>query len=185
MNTIKQNAHMITRLIITHIAMSVFGLVMFMATNLQKPATIMLFTSIASFAFFCVLSYTTMWEFGAKDKPAYDAGRRTNAAKCGFLVSLTAEAFWIVLAIAYAIIAYFDINIASIIYVVEIFTTCFSTGIHVFLTNEVLPKDSALTPLVIAGVYICSSLIVSLVNMFGYVLGTKDITIIPRKTAKK
>lgn len=186
MKLFKENGHMITRAIITHIAMSVFGLVLFMATNLQKPPTLMLLASAFSFVFFCVLSYTTMWEFGAKDKPAYDAGRRTGATKCGFLVSLAAEGIWILLAVIYAIVACFDVNIASIIYVFEFLTTCFSTGIEVYIKNFLLPKDSAFTPFVVAGVYILSSLIVSCVNAVGYTLGTKEIKIFPGKnTAKK
>ncbi len=185
MNFIKENTSKITRLIITHIAMSIFGLALFFTTNVMQPPTIMLIASIFSAVFYAAIVYSTMWEFGAKDKPAFDTGRLTNAGGRGFCAAIIAEVFWIILAIAYVIIAHFDINIASMIYVVEFLTSCCFTGIEVYIKNYVLANGSAFTPFVVAAVYILGSVFIAFVGMFGYVLGTKDMTIIPKKTNTK
>lgn len=60
------------RLFVTHIGMAVFGFVLFLTTNQQSKA-LMLAAGIFSAAFYAVLSYITMWEAGAKDKPRLDA----------------------------------------------------------------------------------------------------------------
>lgn len=184
MKFFKDNGSMIIRFIITHIGMSVFGLVMFFTTNMQGN-TIMLLATLFSAVFYCVIVYTTMWEYGAKDKPAYDAGRRFGAGKCGFFTALSAEAIWIVLALLYLICSYISSDASLICYTVLFLSDSCFTGIEVFIKNGVL-KDSSLTPYMIAGTYIIGSLLVSVVSAFGYVLGSKDITIIPKKsTAKK
>ena len=185
MNLIKENMTKISRLLITHVAMSVFGLALFFTTNLMQPPYIMLIASLGSAVFFSVIVYTTMWEYGAKDKPAYDARRLENAPLRGFVTAFFAEAFWIVLALAYAIVATFNTNVASMIYVVEFLTSCCFTGIEVYLKNFVLSDGSSATPFVVAGVYILGSLITSVSGMLGYILGTKDITIIPKKNNTK
>lgn len=185
MKFIKENMPKISRLMITHIAMSVFGLSLFFTTNLMEPPYIMLLAGIASAVFFAAIVYTTMWEFGAKDKPAFDAGRLNKASTIGLLSSLAGESIWIILAILYAVIAMFNINIASIIYVIEFLTSCCFTGIEVYIKNYVLTAGNSATPLVVAAVYILGSLFISVFGMFGYILGTKDITIIPRKSKGK
>lgn len=181
MKFLKDNSSMIIRLIITHIAMSIFGLALFLSTNLMQPPTIMLIASIFSAIFYAVIVYTTMWEFGAKDKAAFDAGRLSGAGKRGFFSSIAAETIWFLLAIAYVCLSQFDVNIASIVYVVEFLTSCCFTGIEVYLKNYVT-HESVFT---VAAVYVVGSLIVSAVSAFGYVLGTKDITIIPKKANNK
>lgn len=183
MKFLKDNASMIIRFIITHIGMSVFGLVMFFTTN-QQGTTVMLLATLFSAVFYCIIVYTTMWEYGAKDKPAYDAGRREGAGKCGFLTALTAESIWIVLALVYLICSQVAENASLICYTVLFLSDSCFTGIEVFIKNSVL-KGSTFTPYMIAGTYIIGSLIVSAVSAFGYVLGTKDITIIPKKANAK
>lgn len=185
MKLIKETSSMIYRLIITHIAMSIFGLVLFFSTNMMEPKLLMLAASIFSACFFAVIVYSTMWDLGAKDKAAFDGGRLENPAKRGFVAALTAEAFWIVLAIAYVVVAQFNVNVASMIYVVEFLSSCCFTGIEVYLKNFVLAEGSLVTPYVVGAVYILGSLIISGVGTFGYVLGCKDMTIVPKKTNTK
>lgn len=179
MKFFKDNTSMISRMIITHIGMAVFGLVLFLATNLQGEK-IMLLAGAFSAIFYGVIVYTTMWEYGAKDKPAFDAGRLEKAGKRGFLTCLVAEAIFILVAIVYFVCSFFDAanGVATVCYVIEIlFSSCF-TGIMLFV------KNTFNTDMVIAPIYILGSLIISLVGAFGYVLGTKDLTIIPKKNKK-
>ncbi len=179
MKFFKDNASMISRMIITHIGMAVFGLVLFLATNLQGEK-IMLLAGAFSAIFYGVIVYTTMWEYGAKDKPAFDAGRLEKAGKRGFLTCLTAEAIFILVAIVYFVCSFFEATngVATVCYIVEILLNSCFTGIMLFV------KNTFNTDMVIAPIYILGSLIISLVGAFGYVLGTKDLTIIPKKNKK-
>ncbi len=187
MSFFKDNLQKINRMIITHIAMSIFGLSIFLATNQMDK--LMLPASIFSVVFYAVIVYTTMWEYGAKDKPAYDAGRKLNAGGTGFKICFFAELFWIVLAIAFAVSSQFDTslaaNVSTVVYFVEFLSSSCFTGIEVFIKNSVLKEGSAIAPLAVSGVYILGSLIISAAGAFGYVLGTKDITIIPKKNKSK
>lgn len=179
MKFLKDNASMISRMIITHIGMAVFGLVLFLATN-QQGEKIMLLAGVFSAVFYGVIVYTTMWEYGAKDKPAFDAGRLEKAGKRGFLTCLAAETVFILVAILYLVCSFFEgaNGVATACYVIEIlFNSCF-TGIMLFV------KNTLNTDIVIAPVYIAGSVIISAVGAFGYVLGTKDLTIIPKKNKK-
>lgn len=185
MKLIKETSSIIYRLIITHIAMSIFGLVLFFSTNMMEPKLIMLAAGAFSACFYAVIVYSTMWDLGAKDKAAFDGGRLESPGKRGLVAALTAEAFWIVLAIAYMIVAQFNVNVASMIYLVEFLTSCCFTAIEVYIKNWVLAEGSLLTPYIVGAVYIIGSLIIACVGAFGYVLGCKDLTIVPKKPNTK
>ncbi len=180
MKFLKDNASMISRMIITHIGMAVFGLVLFLATNLQG-AKIMLLAGVFSAVFYGVIVYTTMWEYGAKDKAAFDAGRLKNAARRGFFTCLTAEAVFILVAIVYFVCSYFEAanGVATVCYIIEILLNSCFTGIMLFIKNA-LTSDWVIAP-----VYVLGSVMISAVGAFGYVLGSKDLKIIPKKSDKK
>ncbi len=180
MKFLKNSSSMISRMIITHIGMAVFGLVMFLATNLRGSG-IMLLAGVFSAVFYAVIVYTTMWEYGAKDKPAFDGGRLEKAGKRGFFICLAAEAVFIVIALIYFVCNFFEATngVAITCYTLEVlFNSCF-TGIMLYI------KNALSTELVIAPVYILGSIIISAIGAFGYVLGTKDLKIIPTKKSEK
>lgn len=185
MQFLRDNGSMVSRLVITHIAMSIFGLVLFGATN-QQDATLMLAASIFSVIFYAVIVYTTMWEYGAKDKPAFDAERKKGAWKCGFLVSMIAEGFWFLL----SILSMFEVFAESVkpfsrvCYVILILTHSCFTGIETFIRNSFeISKDARFW---LAFLYIAGSVLISLAAATGYLFGTKELRIIPKKnTAKK
>ncbi len=179
MKFLKDNASMISRMLITHIGMAVFGLVLFLATNLQGEK-IMLLAGAFSAAFYGVIVYTTMWEYGAKDKPAFDAGRLEKAWNKGFFTCLVAELVFILVAVIYFVCSFFDgaNTVATVCYVIEILLNSCFTGIMLFV------KNTLGTDIVIAPMYILGSVVISLVGAFGYVLGTKDLRIIPKKAQK-
>ena len=180
MNFFKDSGSMIYRMIITHIGMAVFGLVLFLATNL-KGNMIMLLAGLFSAGFYAVIVYTTMWEFGAKDKAAFDAGRRTGAGKRGFFTCLTAELVFIAVAVVYFVCSFFEgaNAVATTCYTIEIVLNSCFTGIMLFI------KNTAGTDAFIAPVYILGSVLISAIGAFGYVLGTKDLTIVPKKANNK
>ena len=102
MKFFKENSSMIIRLIITHIGMAAFGAVMFLSTN-QQGDGVMLAASIFSAIFYAIIVYSTMWEYGNKDKPAIDGGRLACKPGRGFWVSLSAEAIAMLLVVVFLI----------------------------------------------------------------------------------
>ncbi len=194
MNFFKDNSSKIARLIITHIAMSIFGLALGFSIVGTTAPSMQLVISICCLIFYAVIVYTTMWEFGAKDKPAFDAGRQSNAFFNGLIVSLCAEALFIIIAAAYAISAFFGEtsylagNICFIGNITLWLTGGFFTGAMSFIesTMKSMALDgSAINHLIRALVYIFGSLFVSLFSGIGYLLGTRDISIIPKKKNTK
>ena len=184
MKFFKENSSMIIRLIITHIGMAAFGAVMFLSTN-QQGDGIMLAASIFSAVFYAVIVYSTMWEYGNKDKPAIDAGRMQCKISQGFLASLSAEAIAMLLVVVFLICSFLKesntmaANIYGSSYIIlTLLDSCF-TGIVIFLRHKL---DSSL---LIAGIYLFGSVVISVASMLGYLAGTKDIRIIPQKNQAK
>ena len=169
---------------ITHIGMAAFGAVLFLSTNLHGDM-IMLTASILSAVFYAVIVYTTMWEYGNKDKPAIDAGRMESKGSKGFFASLTAEAISLLLVVLFFVCSFAkgadalaaDIYGASYI-ILTLLDSCF-TGIVIFLRHKVE------SDLLIALVYLLGSLFISGASAFGYLAGTKDIHILPQRTVAK
>lgn len=180
MNFFKANITVMMRLLITHIGMAVFGLVVFGATNMMGDAT-MLFTGVLSAAFYAVLVYTTMWEYGAKDKPAIDGGRLKNGVLHGFWVSLLAESPFILLAVLYMLGTCVEsiASVGAVCYTLLVMLHSCFTGIAMFV-RKVLELEMLVGP-----IYILSSIFLSLVAAFGYRMGAKEQRILPQKNTKK
>ena len=182
MNFLKENSSIVYRLLITHIAMAVFGLVVFLWTNLSGD-TVMLAASILSAVFYAALVYTTMWEFGAKDKPAIDGGRMPLHMGKGFFLSLAAEAFFLLLVVLFFVCSFLKsesgaaADIYGVAYILlNLLDSCF-TGIVIFFRHKV--ESDCL----IAVIYLLGSLFVSAVSALGYIAGAKELYILPQKKA--
>lgn len=185
MNFWKQNSSMIIRLIITHIGMAAFGTVLFLST-IQMGDGIRLAAGIFSAVFYAVIVYTTMWEYGFKDKSAIDAGRLQSGAGRGFLVSLTAESVSIILVLAYLVSSFFGesnaitAQISFVSYCILILLDSCFTGIMLFVHDRIASEFA------IAIVFLLGSLFISACSAFGYAAGTRELHIFPKKnTAKK
>lgn len=184
MTFVKENSSIISRLIITHLGMAAFGAVLFLATNLKGDG-IMLLASILSTIFYAVIVYSTMWEYGYKDKPAIDAGRMRRSIGKGFYVSLIAEgASFLLVALfyacsflkgTYAIAA----DIYGISYILLTLADSCLTGIMIFVQHK-LESD-----LLIALVYAFGSLFISVASALGYLAGARELHIIPQKNTMK
>jgi len=194
MQFLKENSSRVTRLVITHIAMSIFGLVLFGVTNRMGAPTqpgeqiqqfaspMMLVASILSVVFYAVIVYTTMWEYGAKDKAAFDAGRKQKAWKCGFLVSVLAESFWLLLSL-FSLFGFFGVSASGVGYTILILTHSCFTGIETYV--RILWGVEGNARFWFAFLYIFGSFLISAVSALGYTLGTKEIRIIPKKNTEK
>ncbi len=184
MKFFKENSSVIFRLIVTHIGMSVFGLVIFLATN-QQGEKLMLWASIFSTLFFAVIAYTTMWEYGSKDKPAIDAGRLEFKPSNALFASLTAEALGIILILVYLVSSFFitSSDTATTVYTISylllyVVESCISGFMlyfyHIYESAVLNAVCLFLLPI-----------IVTVASTLGYALGAKGIHIISIKENNK
>ena len=95
MNMLSENKSLITKLIVNHIAMSVFGLIMAITTRFlaNKNGNMALYyvVGILAILMYAVVLYVNFWEKGASDKIRVDSGRiKLNLFK-GLLISLLAN----------------------------------------------------------------------------------------------
>ncbi len=73
-------------------AISMFGLVLAIACGGIDSAPLTIISSLGSIAFYLFLLYISMWDTGAKDKPAVDGGRAPKRPFTGALIALCANA---------------------------------------------------------------------------------------------
>ncbi len=97
MNFIKENSRTITSMVANQIGMTVFGLVLSMATHTNE--TIFLLTSVFAIGLYMVLLYMLTWEVGAKDSVRISGGRMSPMPLKGLYLSLVANSVNIILAI--------------------------------------------------------------------------------------
>ena len=83
---LKENGYSIVKLFLNQIIITVFALMLSMATFSNRKT--LLLVSIFSILFFLYLNYSQCWEIGAKDKLRIDAGR---------LESMPAKGLWLAL----------------------------------------------------------------------------------------
>ena len=176
----KENSYFINRLIVTHIGMSVFGFVLLLATNQLGPLP-MLLASLFSTVFYGALVYATLWEKGAKDKTAVDAGRMNGGFGHGFLITVCGESIVLLLNILYFICALcVDVHalfgkIGAILYtVLTLADGCF-VGTMFFINPQ------AQNTLLVSPILIVGSLAVALFGGAGYLLGTKEIKLFGKR----
>ena len=97
-NFLKQNGHNIFKLIITQVGITMFGLMLSMAT--YENDTLLLLTSIFSVGFYLVLLYTSCWDCGSHEKVRVDAKRLRYQPWKGLWLALAANVLNFLLAAA-------------------------------------------------------------------------------------
>jgi len=103
----KANRKMIFKLMLTHLVITVFGLMVFIPFNLdnQSMRAFLVIGSVFAIVLYMFLIDVDMWYFGAEDKLRVDAGREKRSPFKGFLIGLIAELPSIILGIVYAVIS--------------------------------------------------------------------------------
>lgn len=94
---LKENSYVIVKMILNQFGMTVFGLMLAMATSSNE--TLLLITGVFSVIFYMFLLYTIMWEEGAKYKIRVDGGRAPYKPLNGLYMSLCANIPNILLAV--------------------------------------------------------------------------------------
>ena len=86
------------KMLLTQIVISIFGLMLSMAT-VNASSAVSIAVSVFAILFYLFLIYTLVWEIGAKDKISVDVGKKTYKPFTGLWMALVANAPNIVLAI--------------------------------------------------------------------------------------
>ena len=104
MNFLKENSYLIFKMLVNQIGMTMFGLVLSMATH--ENNTLLLITSIFAVLFYMVLLYTMTWDAGYAEKIRIENNRLKFVPLKGLYMSLVANIPNIVLGIL-AVIGYY------------------------------------------------------------------------------
>lgn len=101
---LKENSYNIFKMAVNQIGMTIFGLVLFMATC--QNDTLLVISSVFSIAFYLVLLYTMTWDIGNAEKIRIDGKRLKFIRLKGLYMSLAANIVNFIFALL-AIIGYY------------------------------------------------------------------------------
>lgn len=90
------------KMLLTQIVISIFGLMLSMAT-VSASGAVAIAVSVFAILFYLFLIYTLVWEIGAKDRISVDVGKKTYKPLTGLWMALIANVPNIVLAMILAI----------------------------------------------------------------------------------
>ena len=99
----KQYSYSIIKMFVNQFAISLFGVVLAMATLAADSNVLTIVCSVFSIAFYLFLLYTMTWEIGAKDRVSVDYGKRPYRPHTGLWLGLIANIPNLLIAILYAI----------------------------------------------------------------------------------
>lgn len=91
------------RMFLNQFAISIFGLVLALATTAADNSILTMVVGIFAICFYLFLIYTTTWEIGAKDRISVDIGKLPYRPHTGLLIALIANIPNILIAVLYAI----------------------------------------------------------------------------------
>ena len=168
MDSYKKNGYQVIRLGLYQFGMTLFGLVVAMATSTSD--TLVFWTGVFSALFYLYLIYSLVYELGQKDGIRIEAGRRKYNPLRGFWLSLAANSLNILLGIL-SFVGMTVYNASSAKWALELYGVAntiakFIQGMYVGILKTPLLMDASfanlLTP--IPAVIVCT---------FGYILGVK------------
>ena len=173
---IKEHSYDAVKMFVTQCAISIFGLVLALASGLAENHALQVGTSVGAALFYLFLLYTSVWEMGAKDGISVQHGHKKAQPFKGLLISLMANALNFLLAIGIllgVLIADASVfsSIGGICKSVDVFIQSMYAGL---LTIHV--GGSALNSY--AFVYFLTPLPALLTCWLAYFLGTKNIRLI-------
>ncbi len=102
-NFFKQYSYSIIKIFVNQFAISIFGLVLALATTAAGNSLLTMIISIFSIAFYLFLIYTMTWEIGAKDRISVDVGKKPYKPNTGLLIALVANIPNLLIAVLYTI----------------------------------------------------------------------------------
>ncbi|MDD4773558.1 MAG: hypothetical protein PHZ09_08115 [Eubacteriales bacterium] len=173
---LKSNSYIIVKMFVNQIGITVFGLVLAMATSQNEK--LLLLTSIFSILFYLFLLYTMSWEAGISDKIRVDAGRMQAQPYKYFLLSFIANILNLVLGIL-AVFGYMLIDKSADIWLepewaVNLYSICnaiarFIQGMYLGAVQYFTPNNPiSLILIAFPAIIVCG---------FGYLIGLRGYSI--------
>lgn len=106
-----ENGKMIRKMMLTHLVMTIFGLMIFIPFNTgnQTLKIIMTILGWVALLMFLFLIDMDMWYYGAEDKLRVDAGRQKRNPLKGLLIGLVAEIPAIVVGVLFTVAHYLQL----------------------------------------------------------------------------
>ena len=98
-----QYSYSIVKMFVNQFAISIFGVVLAMATTAANHDILTVIVSLFSVSFYLFLIYTMTWEIGATDRISVDVGKKPYRPHTGLVLSLFANIPNFAIAILYAI----------------------------------------------------------------------------------
>ena len=103
LNFLKEHSYESVKMVVTQIAISMFGLVLSLACSLAENNTLGLFCSVFAVLFYLFLLYTSVWDLGSKHQIPVQYGHRKNVPLLGLYISLLANSINLLMAIFFTI----------------------------------------------------------------------------------
>ena len=105
-----RNLYSMIKMFVNQFAISIFGLVLALATTAADNSVLTMIVSIFSICFYLFLIYTMTWEIGAKDRISVDIGKLPYRPHTGLWIALCANIPNILIALLYAVATPFSGN---------------------------------------------------------------------------
>lgn len=185
MNYIKENRSLITKLIVNHIAMSIFGLIMaivtrFLAERNGGNKALYYIVGILAILLYAVILYVNFWEKGASDKLKIDGGRMKLNLFNGLYIALFANIPTIIFGIFATVNCYVENDFTGLLAALS----PLYNGMYTMLTDtQGLALGTYFPPVFI---FLCvPALIISTIS---YILGVKGFKCLfpePKKQQEK
>ena len=156
---IKENSGIVGKLLINHIAMSIFGIIVLVtASGIAK--WLFYTAAVVSILMYMFLIYMVMWEAGSKDKVRVDGGRIKANKLYGLYVSLIYNSLFILIAIVIFILSFFttqgSITAVNNVYGMLKIISHYLMGMYLGVTSR-LPYDFIYLIIIVPSI-LCSTL---------------------------
>ncbi len=145
-NFFKQYSYSIIKIFVNQFAISIFGLVLALATTAAGNKLLTLIISIFSVLFYMFLIYTLVWEIGATERISYDVGKKPYKPHTGLWIALAANIPNFLIALLYAIASPFKMSWGGNICAVLHLISALLEGMYRGLMSVILVPPAA-TPL--------------------------------------
>lgn len=170
MDYTKENRSLISKLIVNHIAMSIFGLLMaivtrFLANRNDGSKVLYYVVGVVAILLYAVVLYVNFWERGASDKIRIDGGRMKLNIYTGLWLSFLANIPTVIFGIFATVNCYVQSDITGILAAIS---PLYNGMYTIFTDTEGLALGTLFPPVFI---FLCvPALIISFVS---YILGVK------------
>ena len=179
-NFLKENSYLIFKMFVNQLGMTMFGLVLSMATSQNE--TLFLISSIFAVVFYMVLLYTMTWDVGYAEKVRIDGKRLKYRPMKGLLISLCANIGNLILGILITI-GYYSASSYTLNQVGAIFPSSPQSAVNLFRTAKTIATlfEGMYSGIISCWflnspwVYIVITFPAMLTCMIAYIMGVKGI----------